>query len=262
MDKKSKGSVVLFRSAKEGEEDLYGKTLEYAGFTPFSVPVLDFNFINIDKLHSCLLTSSKYLGIILTSPRAVEACSRALELDNDKSNGSDFHDMTCYCVGPATKQCANQVGFKSFGHEAGNADKLAEYIIENNTANNTKPFLYPCSNLRRDTLTVKLKAGDFVMEELKVYETLQSKTIDEDLKKLTLVHGTPRFVVYFSPSGVQYTADLYESGILNLNETKIIAIGRTTEAELKEKRMDVAAVAKTPDHNGVTEALLQASQGL
>ena len=260
MDKKSKGSVVLFRSAKEGE-DLYEKTLEYAGFAPFSVSVLDFNFINIDKLHSCLLTSSKYSGIILTSPRAVEACSRALELDNN-CNGTDFLDMTCYCVGPATKHCANQVGFKSFGHEAGNADKLAEYIIENNTANNTKPFLYPCSNLRRDTLSVKLKARGFVLEELKVYETVQSKTIDEDLKKLTLVHGAPRFLVYFSPSGVQYTADLYDSGIMNLNEAKIIAIGRTTETELKERKMDVAAVAKTPDHNGVTEALLQATQGL
>lgn len=259
MDEKSKGSIVLFRSPKEGEEDLYEKTLKSADFSPYSVPVLDFNFINLDKLHSCLLTSSKYSGIILTSPRAVEACSRALELENNESNETDFLDMTCYCVGPATMKCANQVGFKSFGHEAGNADKLAEYIIENNTTNNTKPFLYPCSTLRRDTLSVKLKAGGFVMEELKVYETVQSKTIDEDLKRMTLEHGSPRFVVYFSPSGVQYTADLYKSDILNLDETKIIAIGRTTEAALKERGMEVAAVAKTPDHTGVVEALLQAS---
>ena len=262
MDEKSKGSVVLFRSPKEGGEDLYENTLKSAGFIPVSVPVLGFNFINLDNLCSCLLTSSKYSGIILTSPRAVEACSQALELDNREPERADVFDMTCYCVGPATKQCAGEAGFKAVGHEAGNADKLVEYIIGNNTANNTKPLLYPCSSIRRDTLSVKLKAAGFDMEELKVYETVQSKTIEEDLKKLTAVYGNAKFVVYFSPSGVQYTADLYESGILNLAETKIIAIGSTTEAELKKRMMEVAAVAKTPDHTGVTEAILQASVGV
>lgn len=259
MDKKFKGAVVLFRSPKEGEEDMYEKTLIAAGFKPSSVPVLDFSFINLDKLQDCLMRSSNYSGIILTSPRAVEACSRALELDSSETHRTDFLDLACYCVGPATKQCANQAGFKAVGHETGNADKLAKYIIENNAQNNTKPFLYPCGNLRRDTLSVKLKTEGFVLEEIVVYETIRSKTIEGNMRKLTALHGTPKYVVYFSPSGVQYTTDLYDSDIMKLKETKIVAIGSTTEAELKERRMTVAAVATTPDHTGVTEALLKVS---
>lgn len=254
-----KGTVILFRSPKDDEEDPYEKTLTSAGFTAFSMPVLDFNFVNIDVLHGCLLRSSGYSGIILTSPRAVEACSYALEKLDDEMNKS-CKDIACYCVGPATKQHANQIGFKSVDCEAGNADKLSKYITENTTAENSKPLLYPCGNLRRDTLSAKLKSAGFPLEEVVVYETVKSKTIQTDITNFIKLHGAPRYIVYFSPSGVQYTADLFESGILKLRETKIIAIGNTTEAELKGRQMEVAAVARTPDHTGLTEALLKASE--
>ena len=257
MEKVEKGIVVLFRAPKDGEVDLYDMELKKEGFRPFSVPVLDFNFVNLDILFGALTRSKEYSGIILTSPRAVEACSVALQkLSGDEKQRKECLNLPSYCVGPSTQQQAGQLGFSSADCEAGNADKLAKYIVEHNTTN-IKPLLYPCGNLRRDTLSVKLKAEGFSLEEIVVYETVKSKTIKDDVEKLIELHGVPKYIVYFSPSGVQYTADLYENGILQIDDLKLVAIGSTTEAELEKNMMSVAATAKSPSHTGVSEALLQ-----
>ena len=257
-ERPSKGSVVLFRSPKEGEEDLYEKGLRAAGFLPFSLPVLDFSFINLDILSLYLTKSNDYSGIILTSPRAVEACSRALQMSStDEEKRKICLTLTCYCVGPSTRQQASHVGFRPVDCDAGNAEKLAKYIIESKA--DIKSLLYPCGNLRRDTLSVKLKAERISLQEIVVYETVKCKTIREDIEKIIDLHGEPQYLVYFSPSGVQYTADLFDSGVLQLKNIKIIAIGSTTEGELKERKIEVAATAKTPDYTGVMEALLHAS---
>ena len=48
-------------------------------------------------------------------------------------------------------------------------------------------------------------------------------------------------VLYFSPSGVQYTTQLFEKGILQkIPGSNFIAIGSTTESELRKRSMTVA----------------------
>ena len=254
-----KGTVLLFRAPKDGENDLYEAELKAKGFQPFNVQVLDFNFINLDQLYESLTKNNNYSGILLTSPRAVEACALAFQkVASSEEKRNEFFKLKSYCVGPNTKQQASKIGFIPADCEAGNADKLAKYIIENNS-NSIKPLLYPCGNLRRDTLSEKLRTEGFSLEEIVVYETVKSKTVEANVEKLVELHGEPKYIVYFSPSGVQYTTQLFEKGILQKDNTNFIAIGSTTESELRKRSMTVAATANSPSHTGVAEALMQFS---
>ena len=59
---------------------VYLQTLEQAGHRAILVPVLAFNFINQEKLAQALQNAHRFSGIILTSPRAVQAVTKALSL--------------------------------------------------------------------------------------------------------------------------------------------------------------------------------------
>ena len=70
----------------------------------------------------------------------------------------------------------------------------------------TKPLLFPCGNLKRDTLPSKLSDGGINVKPIMVYETkthhLLEKTLYEIIKQRS---SFPEIVIYFSPSGVQST---------------------------------------------------------
>lgn len=248
--KLSKKSVLLFRAPKEGTTDLFEKELREHKYKPVSIPVLDFNYINIDKLSQCLIQYRDYSAIVFTSQRAVEATQLSI---SDSSKEVNYSDLTCYVVGGSTCKAAKDAGFNAVYGDAGNAEKLAEYIITEEKCRD-KPILYPCGNLRRDTLSKKLKEAGFCLNEIEVYETVRNKSIKLKVEELIQHQGLPEYVVYFSPSGVQYTEDIVSSGILPLDQLKVIAIGPTTEKELREKDIPVYSVASIPDPEGLIQA--------
>lgn len=244
--------VLLFRAPKEGENDIFEKELLEHNLNPVSIPVLEFNYINIDRLSECLLQLEEYSAIVFTSQRAVEAILLSAKKNTDVAK--NFGDVTCYVVGGSTSIAASDAGFSPEQSDAGNAEKLAEYIIKESKSKE-KPILYPCGNLRRDTLSKKLKEAGFRLNEIEVYETVQNKCIREKVQEFITQQGVPDYVVYFSPSGVQYTADIVSEGLLPLEQVKVVAIGPTTEKELRERNVLVFAVAPTPSPAGLLQAL-------
>lgn len=245
-------TVLLFRAPKEGENDIFEKELLKHNLNPVSIPVLEFNYINIDRLSECLLQLEEYSAIVFTSQRAVEAILLSAKKNTDVAK--NFGDVTCYVVGGSTSKAASDAGFSPEQSDAGNAEKLAEYIIKESKSKE-KPILYPCGNLRRDTLSKKLKEAGFRLNEIEVYETVQNKCIREKVQEFITQQGVPDYVVYFSPSGVQYTADIVSEGLLPLEQVKVVAIGPTTEKELRERNVPVFAVAPTPSPAGLLQAL-------
>ncbi|KAL4232258.1 uroporphyrinogen-III synthase [Mactra antiquata] len=256
----ARSSVLLFRAPKEGGIDSYDSELSKHGFETHSIPVLGFNFINIDKLTTSLQDTENYCAVVFTSQRAVEACEIALQ--NEDSNKKIIQEkrqrlstsLPCYVVGESTGKMARECGFNPIGEDAGNAEKLAELIIEE--LNDTeKAILYPCGNLRKDTLSLKLKQAGFTLNEIEVYETIRNKEINSRVKDYIDKKGTPEYVVYFSPSGVQCTENLISSNILPVKSLKVVAIGPTTEKELIKQHIPCYGVARKPDPNGVLEVL-------
>ncbi|WAR22666.1 hypothetical protein MAR_016640 [Mya arenaria] len=179
-------SVLLFRAPKDGDEDPFEKALKEASYSPFSISVLEFHFQNIDKLVTSLLDGQKFLAIVLTSQRSVEAVSLALQSMEDEECPKEKKrklclDLPCFVVGESTA-----------------------------------------------------KEGFTLSEVTKV-------ALD--------------YIVYFSPSGVQYTLDLLQDDTLPLKHSKIIAIGPSTQSELTKLEIQVHGTALNPNPAGVLAAM-------
>ncbi|XP_052771369.1 uroporphyrinogen-III synthase-like [Mya arenaria] len=253
-------SVLLFRAPKDGDEDPFEKALKEASYSPFSISVLEFHFQNIDKLVTSLLDGQKFLAIVLTSQRSVEAVSLALQSMEDEECPKEKKrklclDLPCFVVGESTAKEARKLGFEPDGDKSGNAEKLSDLII-NKIQERDKPFLYPCGSLKRDTLPTKLRNAGFTLSEVTVYETVKSRCIRESVEQLVHTQKVALdYIVYFSPSGVQYTLDLLQDDTLPLKHSKIIAIGPSTQSELTKLEIQVHGTALNPNPAGVLAAM-------
>ncbi|XP_014475814.1 PREDICTED: uroporphyrinogen-III synthase isoform X2 [Dinoponera quadriceps] len=145
--------VVLCRglSEKNDTQKAYVETLESAGYTCECLQTLQFEFVNISELRACLSRADEYSGLILTSPRTVEAI--ALAVNEDTNILRHWEELPAYCVGPATESVAqSQLNLQHCtGSQSGNSKRLAEKIILN-VKDDSKVLLYPCSEIARETM--------------------------------------------------------------------------------------------------------------
>ncbi|KAL3864463.1 hypothetical protein ACJMK2_006144 [Sinanodonta woodiana] len=227
-----KNLVLMFRSMKETDEDPYEMELSANSFIPRSIPVLAFNYTHLDDLAFHYWCYHDYSGVIFTSPRSVQAtalCGKAWKETNNCKNIPS--ELRCFVVGKST--------------------------AEEEISNDGRPFLYPCGNLKRDTLSMKLNDAGLGVKEIEVYETVSSPTIEEDFDKFVQCEGLPEYVVYFSPSGVKNTKVLFLKERLPVQLIKFVAIGPTTQKELVSQGIDVFGVCSTPDPQGLLSVLLK-----
>lgn len=81
-----------------------------------------------------------------------------------------------------------------------------------------KPFLFPCGNLKKETLQVRLKEHNIIVDALMVYETKQNRNFITNFKQITEdFTKLPEYIVFFSPSGVNFTKDLNKDCLLDKN---------------------------------------------
>lgn len=190
-------------------------------------------------------------GLILTSPRSVDAL-RLATLEN-KDLLQPWHDLPAYCIGPTTTQCA-QRDLKLTncqGSESGNSKDLADRICQDLTKD-SKPLLYPCSEIARDTLEQILVSKQYQVEKLITYKTLPSTTLENDL--LDIGHLVANVYVFFSPSTVEYLVPIFKKQSIDFNAIKAIAIGPVTGRAITQAGLITLAIA----HEPTPLALLQA----
>jgi len=132
-------NVLLFKALIEddGKEDNYLQSIKQNfDFNVVPVPVLKFVFENAIFLSEQLRNPGNFDGIVLTSPRSVEAVSVGFA-----SIGEDFADSIlkiwrekkiCYVVGDASYDKVKNDLFWSEEHirgkESGNAKKLSAQV--------------------------------------------------------------------------------------------------------------------------------------
>ncbi|KAF6112151.1 uroporphyrinogen III synthase [Phyllostomus discolor] len=75
--------VLLLKDAKEddGGQDPYIRELGFCGLEATLIPVLSFEFLALPSLSEKLSQPERYGGLVLTSPRAVEAAELCLRRD-------------------------------------------------------------------------------------------------------------------------------------------------------------------------------------
>lgn len=261
-------SVLLFRSPSlTPREDDYHKVLLDAGFKPFSIPVLSFKFENQQELVQKLEKSGDYGGMILTSQRAVEAIEKCvtdiISQEVWRTKMAKIWQQKCiFVVGKATRNAASdKLGLESSGFEAGSAESLVPIILQA-VEPGSNPLLFPCGNLRRETIPVEMAKAGIVLDGVQAYTTCADPKIKESLKDFVMEKGFPSYAVFFSPSGVTFTEEIL-SGLSGWHENvKLVAIGKTTAEAMKSKSWNVTAVAEKPSPQALAQCIADSSKAM
>ena len=164
--------------------------------------------------------------VVITSKNAVEAL-----LNNFSASELQFKNI--YCVGRRTKKLIEQ-RIQKVAHQVRNAQKLAEYIVNNSKI---KDVTFFCSDMRLDVIPETLGAHDIKVNEVITYET------KFDAEK---IESTLKGIMFYSPSTVK--------SYLKVNKPQGIAfcIGETTAKTASDYFEDVR-VAKIPTVESVIE---------
>ncbi len=197
------------------------KNVIEAGLEIDCIPFIDIHYLSLPfTLADIIEYVTKKTPFVFTSANAVKAVSGYLNHNNDFNiyciGQNTLNTVTQYCNEKCVKGCAD------------NAEKLADIIIENNE----KDIVFFCGDKRMDTLPQKLQSAGIDVEEIKVYETIETPT------KLTKNYTG---ILFFSPSGV----NSYFSINTILPETLLFAIGNTTAKAIEKRTTNKVIVCKT-----------------
>ncbi|XP_066587512.1 uroporphyrinogen-III synthase [Prorops nasuta] len=250
-------NVVLCKGQSEDIEshEIYIKTIQSAGYLCSYLYTLRFEFFNQLTLEKCLLSPDIYSGLILTSRRAVEALGNVLK---EKKLLNQWTQMSTYCVGPATENLAKNIGLQNcLGSQSGNAEELAKIIIQEKSSS-SKPLLYPCSEIARDTIEKELSKREIKFHKLIVYRPVAVETLEHDF--LQIVTGFPLIFVFFSPSIVEHISNILKQHPKEMINIKAVAIGPVTAEALRKTGFTVCAVANKPKPTSLLEAIKEADQ--
>lgn len=236
--------VVLFKS--ESEE--YQRAFNESEYETVFVEPLQFESINAASLEERLLRPD-YAGLVLTSPRAIEACARCWH----PSKFVLWNSKRVYTVGDASRRkVLASLGLEALGHTAGNAENLAKIIVKENEANSK--FLFPCGNLRSEMLPTILGESGISVDALMVYETKENTNLKSDLMELASAHE-PCCMVFFSPSGCEYIHRQLQTFSNRLGRLPRFAIGNSTAHKIENLGMEIAGVASKPQADSLVESV-------
>lgn len=235
--------VVLFKGASEE----YQKVFTDNNYDVIFVEPLQFTYINLDVLKE-KLEKDGYDGLVLTSPRATEAVSKCW----DPSKFVLWNTKRVYTVGHASsRKITLLLGLEALGATTGNAENLAKVIVRENDKNSS--FLFPCGNLRSETLPNILETSGMTIDAVTVYETKENENLRHDLMELN--KSELCCMVFFSPSGCEYIHRQLQTFNNRLSNLPHFAIGNSTAHKIENLGLDIAGVASKPMPESIMESV-------
>ncbi|XP_018016663.1 uroporphyrinogen-III synthase-like [Hyalella azteca] len=248
--------IWLLKSFSDHDKS-YESKLQEAGFNVQLIPVISFKNVNLDAIKSCLQCPDDYSGIIFTSKQAVKAVQEkysVLSVDQHKSWLSKKH----FVVGEVTAKAVHEsLGLNTLGSQCGNSKQLAEFIISQVPAFE-KPLLFPCSNIKKDDLPKLLASNDRDFRALTCYKTLPHPNLKSLLQSAIKDGRMPDVMVFFSPSGVEFTIPILRNLGVSMTGISLVAIGPSTNVALVTENLPVASVCNAP----TVDAVLYSIKGL
>ncbi|KAK2167779.1 hypothetical protein LSH36_24g08000 [Paralvinella palmiformis] len=261
MEVSKKAVLLKSSSGTDDKMDAYVEALQQIDVTAVCIPVLDFSFIHLDELWSSLCEPDRYSGIILTSPRAVQSVTQAIEhatRDDRTLWPSLLNSWKCkrtFVIGEATATAAEELGFITAGSDTGNAESLGPLIVKESKFNQS-PLLFPCGNLRREAIPQHLEENNIPFHTIITYETIKHPSILKNISE-TCSDVPPDYMVFYSPSGVNFTLPVLKEISIDVHKIKCVAIGPTTSQSLENSlHGPPAAVARKPTPNEVKSAIM------
>lgn len=235
--------VVLFKSESED----YVKAFLDNNYRAVFVEPLQFEYTNKAELAEKLLQD--YTGIILTSPRAIEAVSKCW----DPTRFVIWNTKKVYTVGDAScHKIKLLLGLEALGMCSGNGENLAKIIVNENPSESK--FLFPCGSFRSEILPSILQSSHMIVDALTVYETKENDNLKVDLMELNK-SDCPCCMVFFSPSGCEYIHRQLQTFSNDLTELPHFAIGNSTAHKIENLGVEVAGVAARPKADSLVESV-------
>lgn len=276
----------------EDQSDEYIVEFRKKGLMAICIPVLEFSFRNIEELSSLLIESSlnnegnKYsTGLIITSPRAVEAIGKAVQLISSKQERDKIlegieKDLILVVGEVSGKKLQSELGieYNSEAAKTGNVKALVKYIEENINrmeVNSTLRFIYPKSSRSENVIETafqnvpRIDIKPIVSYETKPASNLKG-TLTNELARISFVEKglTDKFIfnlIFFSPSGLESFLSFSREKFVqqlelifpgNKIESRYSSIGKTTEEALLRENIDVFCVSKMPNAASLVESIL------
>lgn len=255
-------SVILFRGQDpiDHGSDQYAIALKAAGVGEvYTIPVLSFEFKNLELLQQQLLDIT-FDGLILTSPRAVEAVQKSFVDDSQLKNFIDiWKHKHIFCVGPKTAEELNtrlnlQVSLDP--ESLGDGHKLGAQVVSFLQAKNVKcKLLLPSSAIGKMYSVEQLRAAGHEVVVSFVYDTIPiPDACDRLMNGVEKSKGSMIILVIFSPSNLNAILPQLRS-VMKEYDLKMIAIGPTTEKAIVEAGIPIWSTCTSPTPEGLIKAL-------
>ncbi len=150
-----------------------------------------------------------------------------------------------YCIGITTKNTvADHFGNGCIAGTASNADELADVIIKDKIAH----AIFFCGDQRRDEMPEKLKLHDVVIDEVVVYNTIETPV---------LINKEYDGILFFSPSAVQSFFSVNKIS----EETKLFAIGSTTAKAIQQYNKNNVVISGLPGKEKMVKRMIEYYNG-
>lgn len=252
--------TLLLKAPKETADDVdsYVDALRSADIDAEGLEVLSFRYINQELLREKVSHPESYSGFVFTSPRGVVAVSQCL--DGKTFDKFSWSALQSYVVGEGTARVVwEKLGLTCVGQETGSAQQLAQFICRDNLdvkSRKKKPLLFPSAELKQNVLHNTLKEAGILTDVVTSYKTVPHPQLNLFLEEKFISDlSRPDALIFFSPSGVNAVLPHLTSIGVNSESLKMIAIGPTTEAALKERGLPVFATAAHPSPSGLVQAI-------
>lgn len=197
------------------------------------------NIINATTAEKIRRYAAQDASVVFTSMNAAEAVIDCLSLDNI------MPDWTIYTMGGTTQTIIKNYFIDSeIIADATNATQLANAIIEDEA----EEVIFFCGNQRREELPNLLKHEEIKVDEVVVYETIETP-----LKIDKKFNG----ILFFSPSAAR---SFFSMNQLN-SDTVLFAIGTTTAIELRKLSNNKILVGEHPNKEQLAEKAIEYFKG-
>ena len=223
--------IVITRS--EAQSEAMARDLSARGAIPVVLPLVSFaDPEDSAPLDAAIKGIGQFDWMILTSAQAVRAMVKRGEESKHNLIGSGSK-LRIAAVGPVTAEAARRAGLPvEYVAETHNGVGLAEELGDQ--LQGARVFL-PRSDRANPDLPSALKRLGAQVTEAIAYRTLRPTEADQ--RRLSEIGGgAADAVLFFSPSAVQYFAELFGSGQLQSLQDRlaIIAVGPITANALRD----------------------------
>lgn len=233
-----------------------------------SVPALTFEYQHLDQLVKLLKSAN---GLIITSPRVVEALAIALKtLDANERDDilKRFHPDLVFVVGHKSGQeCFTKLNLSYNKQSAASGDgkTLSSFIRSFCNQKSTYHLLNPKSSRADSTVEDGLIDSEGIqVQSVVVYQTSPAENLEisaiKELRQINIpkqIKALTLNLIFFSPSGIESFLKVdQDSFIEQVRRTfsldcgiaiKFSGIGKTTEAALLRNCCIVSCVSDKPD---------------